>query len=104
MRNPNYEGSVNYLRIIIENGKIATEIPEVPEARYEELFCAATEQLKLYERPLTGPHCRRPTIPGRCIALGVRHYRRSPRRPEMGIQWNYLCPPRVGQDLGPFLA
>ena len=53
MRNPNYEGSVNYLRIIIENGKIATEIPEVPEARYEELFCAATEQLKLYERPLT---------------------------------------------------
>jgi len=27
MRNPNYEGSVNYLRIIIENGKIATRSP-----------------------------------------------------------------------------
>ena len=27
LRNPNYEGSVNYLRIILENGNIASEIP-----------------------------------------------------------------------------
>ena len=51
LRNPNYEGSVNYLRIILENGKIASEIPEVPAERYDELHCATTEQLKLYERP-----------------------------------------------------
>jgi len=55
LRNPNCEleseGSVNYLCIILENGKIASEIPEVPAERYDELHCATTEQLKLYERP-----------------------------------------------------
>ena len=42
---------MNYLRIILENGKIASEIPEVPAERYDELHCATTDQLKLYERP-----------------------------------------------------
>ena len=51
LRSPNYEGSVNYLRVILENGEIASEIPEVPAERYDALLCAALEQLKLYERP-----------------------------------------------------
>ncbi len=50
-RSPNYEGSVNYLRVILENGEIASEIPEVPAERYDALLCAALEQLKFYERP-----------------------------------------------------
>ena len=36
-------GSVNYLRAIIENGKIFQEIPEVPEERFDELLCTAME-------------------------------------------------------------
>ena len=43
---------VNFLRIIIENGKIIQELPEVPEERYNKLLCAAIEQLKLYEQPI----------------------------------------------------
>ena len=53
LRNPNYAGAVNYLRTIIENGKIIQELPEVPEERYDELLCAAMEQLKLYEQLIT---------------------------------------------------
>ena len=45
LRNPNYAGAVNYLRTIIDNGKIIQELPEVPEERYDELLCAAIEQL-----------------------------------------------------------
>ena len=44
---------MNYLRTIIENGKIIQELPEVPEERYDELLCAAMEQLKLYEQLIT---------------------------------------------------
>ena len=54
--NPDYVGAVsaavNYLPTIIENGKIIQEFPEVPEERYNELLCAAIEQLKLYEQPI----------------------------------------------------
>ena len=35
--NPNYQASVNCLLIILENSKIALEIPEVPAERYYEL-------------------------------------------------------------------
>ena len=52
LRNPNYAGAVNYLRTILENGKIVQELPELPEARYNELLCAAIEQLKLYKQPI----------------------------------------------------
>ena len=61
LRNPNYAGAVNYLRAIIENGKIIQVLPEVPEERNIELLCAAMEQLKLYAQPIAA--CA-PSSPG----------------------------------------
>ena len=48
LRNPHYAGAVNYLRTIIENGKIIHVLPEVPEERYDELLCryGATEIIR----------------------------------------------------------
>ena len=43
LRSPNYEGSVNYLRVILDNGEIASEIPEVPAERYDALLCAVLD-------------------------------------------------------------
>ena len=43
---------VNYLRIIIDQGKIIKKIPWVLENRYNELLCAGVKQLNLYDQPL----------------------------------------------------
>ena len=41
LRNPNYAGAVNYLKTIIENGKIILELPEVSAEQDEPLSCSA---------------------------------------------------------------
>ena len=50
LRNPTYEGSVNYLCRVLENGRMDTVFPEVDPRSYDDLHCAATEQLNLYAR------------------------------------------------------
>ena len=67
LRNPNYAGAMNYLRTIIENGKIIQELPEVPEERYNELLCASVTEI------VRATHRRwRPTLARECIDLGAR--------------------------------
>ena len=44
LRNPTYEGSVNYLCRVLENGRMDTVFPEVDPRSYDDLHCAATEQ------------------------------------------------------------
>ena len=52
LSSPCYEGSLTYLRLIIEDGSLAAHAPDIPVARYSELHRVVTAQLQTYQRIL----------------------------------------------------
>jgi hypothetical protein len=82
LRTPNYEGTLNYLLILLDEDNLASEVPDVPRESYTALRRAATEQLKLYDRPLaTGA----PPSPG-SAAVWATDIAGAPR---VDRQWAY---------------
>ena len=73
---------MNYLRTIIENGKIIQALPEVPEERHDELLCAAMEQLKLHAQPIAAGA---PSSPGNASIWAPE----PASAPRIDRQWAY---------------
>ena len=50
LSSPCYEGSLTYLRLVIEDGSLAAHAPDIPVARYSELHRVVTALLQTYQR------------------------------------------------------
>ena len=76
LSSPCYKGSLTYLRLIIENGSLASHAPDIPVGSYSKLHRVFTAQLQTYQPILaagaTPPPLRRVVPrPVRLTALGL---------------------------------